>query len=100
MAKSTFRWPSGLRLRSKAACLLKLRVRIPPEDMGVLVLYLLCCVGNGLCDELITIPEESYTVCLTVCNLETSAMSWPRPDSGCSAANKNYCYNSVSAYRI
>jgi hypothetical protein len=28
----------------------------------------LTCVGRGLCDGLITRPEESYGVCLIVCN--------------------------------
>jgi len=34
-----------------------------------------CCVlsGRGLCDELITHPEESYRLwCIAVCDLETS----------------------------
>jgi len=32
---------------------------------------LLCCVLSGLCDELITRPEESYRLwCVVVCNLE------------------------------
>jgi len=34
-----------------------------------------CCVlsGSGLCDELITLPEESYRLwCVVVCDLETS----------------------------
>ena len=34
-----------------------------------------CCVfsGRGLCDELITRPEESYRLwCVFVCDLETS----------------------------
>jgi hypothetical protein len=34
-----------------------------------------CCVlsGRGLCDELITHPEESYRLwCVIVCDLETS----------------------------
>jgi hypothetical protein len=36
-----------------------------------------CCVwsGRGLCDELITRPEESYRLwCVVVCDLETSVM--------------------------
>jgi hypothetical protein len=51
--------PRGLRLRSAAARLLRLWVRIPPGGMGVCCE---CCVlsGRGLCDELITCPEESY----------------------------------------
>jgi hypothetical protein len=41
-----------------------------------------CCVlsGRGLCDELITRPEESYWLwCVVLCDLETSRMrrSWP-----------------------
>jgi hypothetical protein len=38
--------------------------------MGVLFLvfifFMLPCVGRGLCDGLITLPEESYRVCLIV----------------------------------
>ena len=35
--------------------------------------------GRGLCDELITRPEESYRLwCVAVCDLETSSMGpWP-----------------------
>jgi len=34
--------------------------------------------GRGLCDELITRPEESYRMwCLVVCDLETSRMGAP-----------------------
>jgi hypothetical protein len=41
-----------------------------------------CCVlsGRGLCDGLITRPEESYRLwCVVVCDLETLWMrrSWP-----------------------
>ena len=41
-----------------------------------------CCVlsGRGLCDELITRPEESYRLfCVVVCDPDTSTMSrrWP-----------------------
>jgi len=35
-----------------------------------------CCVSRGLCDQLITRPEESYGAC--VCYLETLATRWPR----------------------
>jgi len=47
-----------------------------------------CCVllGRGLCDELITRPEESYRVwCVVVCDLETSRMRRPWPALGRSA---------------
>ena len=34
--------------------------------------------GRGLCDELITRPEESYRLCcVIVCDLETSRISAP-----------------------
>ena len=39
-----------------------------------------CCVlsGRGLCDELITRPEESYRLwCIVVCDLETSRIGAP-----------------------
>jgi len=48
--------------------------------------WVVCCQsGRGLCDELITGPEESYRVwCVVVCDLETSWMRrrWPT-DSFC-----------------
>jgi len=47
-----------------------------------------CCVlsGKGLCDELITRPEESYRIwCLVECDLETSSTKrpWPNGGGGC-----------------
>jgi len=44
-----------------------------------------CCVlsDRGLCDGLITRPEDSYRVCY-VCDREVSIMR-PRPTSGCCA---------------
>jgi hypothetical protein len=50
-----------------------------------------CCVlpGRGLCDELITRPEESYRLwCVVVCDLETSKMRRPWPTLGSSATGK------------
>jgi len=50
-----------------------------------------CCVlsGRGLCDELITRPEESYRLwCVVVCDLETSWMRRPWPALGRSATEK------------
>ena len=47
--------------------------------MVVCLLWMLCVV-RGLCDGLITRPEESYRLwCVVVCDLETSWMrrSWP-----------------------
>jgi hypothetical protein len=46
--------------------------------------------GRGLCDELITRPEEFFRMwCVVVCDLETSRMRMPRPFRGCRAKNKN-----------
>jgi hypothetical protein len=40
--------------------------------------------GRGLCDELITRPEESYRLwCVVACDLETSWMRRPCPTGGC-----------------
>jgi hypothetical protein len=50
--------------------------------------YCECCVfsGRGLCDELITRPEESYRMwCVIECELETSWMRRPWPSGGCRA---------------
>jgi hypothetical protein len=61
-----------------------------------------CCVlsGRGLCDELITRPEESYRQwCVAVCDLETSWMSRPWPTGGCNAikqTNKLFCVKDKS----
>ena len=66
-------WPRGLRPRSTPARLLRLWVRIQPEPWMFVCCE--CCVmsGRGLCDELITRPEESYRLwCVVVCDLETS----------------------------
>ena len=36
--------------------------------------------GRGICDELITRPEESYRLwCVVVCGIQTSRMSRPWP---------------------
>ena len=62
----------------QAAHLLKSWVRIPPGAW-----IFVCCEcrvlsGRGLCDELITHPEESYLLCcVVVCDLETSRMGAP-----------------------
>ena len=62
----------------QAAHLLRSWVRIPPGAW-----IFVCCdcpvlSGRGLCDELITGPEESYRLCcVVVCDLETSRMVAP-----------------------
>ena len=61
-----------------AARLLRSWVRIPPGAW-----IFVCCEcrvlsGRGLCDELITHPEESYRLwCVVVCDLETSRIGAP-----------------------
>jgi hypothetical protein len=48
--------------------------------------------GRGLCDELITRPEESYRLwCVVVCDLESSRMRRPWLAWGRSATEKNVC---------
>ena len=64
--------------RPAAARLLRSWVRIPPGAW-----IFVCCdchvlSGRGLCDELITRPEESYRLwCVVVCDLETSRIGTP-----------------------
>ena len=64
--------------RLAAARLLRLWVQILPGAW-----IFVCCEcrvlsGRGLCDELITRPEESYRLCcVVVCDLETSSMGVP-----------------------
>jgi hypothetical protein len=80
-----FQWPRGLRHRCTATRLLRLWVRMPSGAWMFLCCE--CCVlsGRGLCDELITRPEESYQLwCITVCDLETSWMRRPWPSGGLS----------------
>ena len=79
-------WSRGLRRRSAAARLLRSWVRIA-TGVWMFVCFE-CCVlsGRGLCDELITRPEESYRLwCVVVCDLETSRMRRPWPALGRSA---------------
>ena len=86
---SRSQWPRGLRHRSTAAHLLRSWVRIPPGVWTFVCCE--CCVlsGRGLCDELITSPEESYRLCcVVVCDLETSRMRRPWPALGRSATGK------------
>jgi len=84
-----FQWPRSLRRRSVAARLPRLWVRIP---LGAWIFVCCeCCVlsGRGLCDELITRPEESYQLwCVVEYDLETSWMRRSWPIGGCSAKNK------------
>jgi len=78
---SRSQWQRGLRCRSAAARLLRSWVRIP---RGAWIFVCCeCCVlsGRGLCDEMITCPEESYRLwCVVVCDLE-NPQEWGGHDS-------------------
>jgi hypothetical protein len=88
-------WPRGIRHGSAVARLLRSWVWVPPGTWMSVCCE--CCVlsGRGLCDELITLPEEPYRLwCVVVCDLETSWMRRPWPIGGCRAKNKQtiwYC---------
>ena len=89
-SSSRSQWPRGLRRRSAAARLLRMWVRIPPAAWMCVCCE--CCVlsGRGLCDELITRPEESYRLWYFVeCDLETLRMRRPYPALGRSAKGKD-----------
>ena len=80
---SRSQWSRGLRHRSKAARPLRLWVRIPPGAWMFVCCE--CCVlsGRGLCDGLITRPEESYRLWrVIVCDQETSNTRRLNPPTG------------------
>jgi hypothetical protein len=82
-------WPRGLRRGSAAARLLRLCVRFPTGAWMSVCCD--CCVlsDRGLCDELITRPEEPHRLwCVVACDLETSSLWGPWPTGGCWAKNK------------
>jgi len=81
--------PVPVATRSAAACLLRLRVRIPPGTCTSVCSNRCVLSGRGLCDELITRPEESYRLwCVAVCDLETSWIRRPWPTAGLSRQRK------------
>jgi hypothetical protein len=89
-------WPRGLRRRSAAACLLRSWVRISPGAW--IFVCCECCVLSvrGLCDELITRPEDSYRLwCVVVCDQETSRMRrpWPALNRSATKFNNFIIYN-------
>ena len=89
--------PRGLRRRFAAVRLLRLWFGIPSGAWTFVCCE--CCVSTdgGLCDELITRPEDSYRVwCVVVRDLETSWMRRPCPLGGCRAKyklTKHYYYD-------
>jgi hypothetical protein len=74
----------GLRRGSAADRFLGLWVRIPMGHGCLSVVSGVCLSGRGLCDGLITRPEESYRLwCVLVCDLETLRMRQPWSVLGC-----------------
>ena len=64
--------------RPATAHLLRSWVRIPPRAWIFVCCEYRALSGRGLCDELITRPEESYRLCcVVVCDLETSRTGAP-----------------------
>ena len=89
LAMGRSQWPRGLRRRSAAARLLRLWIWMPPGTWMSVCCE--CCVlsGRGLCDGLITGPEESYRLwCVVVCDQDTSRMRRTCPALGRSATGK------------
>ena len=77
------RWPRGLRRRSAATRLLRSWVRISPGAWMFVCCECFVLSGGGLCDGLITLPEESYRLwSVVMCDLETSRMRRPWPTGG------------------
>jgi len=79
---------------SAAARLLRLWVRIPPGAW--IFVCCECCVlsSRGLCDELITCPEESYRLwCVVMCDQENSQMRrpWSTGGGGGCSCDKKIC---------
>ena len=56
------------------------------------LVFVVYCVGSGLCDELITYSYESDQVheLRILCDLETSLVRWPTPKLGCCGTGRNF----------
>ena len=97
MSVGRSQWPRGLRRRSAATRLLRLWVRILP---GTWMFFCCeCCVlsGRGLCDGLITRPEQSNRLwCVVVWDLE-KPQEWGGhiPRLGCKRHKKSQLRYSV-----
>ena len=90
--------PVPLAARSKAQACGRLPAEIvvsnPTGGMDVYLLGVVCVLSSrGLCDVLITRPEESYKLwCVVVCDLKTSWMRRPWPTE-CCCAQKNTMFH-------
>jgi hypothetical protein len=84
-----------------ALCLLRLWVWIPLVAWTSVCCQ--CCVllGRGLCEELITRPEESYQLWgVIVCYLVISWMCWPWPTGGLLRKKKNLILDLSSVWSV
>ena len=72
-----FQWPRGLRRGSAAACILGLRIRIPPGDTFLSLVIFMCCqveVSVSGCSLVQRIPTECG---VSECNHESSIIRRP-----------------------
>jgi hypothetical protein len=70
---SRSQWPRGQRRVFAAVRLQRLSVRIPRAAWMFVCFECRVLSDRGLCDELITRPDESYQLCcVVVCDLKTS----------------------------
>ena len=91
----------ALRRRSAFARLLRFWVLLPPGAWMSVCCE--CCVlsGRGLCDKLITHPEEPYRLwCVVVCDLEASWMRRPWPNGGCRTKKKKITIFTALFFRL
>jgi hypothetical protein len=63
-------------------------------DVCLLCLYVVFCVGSGLCDGFITRPEKSYRVSNCVWSINLNAEEDKAQNLGCSAIG-NYIYRPI-----
>ena len=83
---SQSQWLHSLWHGSAGAHLLGFWVRIPLGSWMFVSCECHVLSSRGLCDELITHPEESYSLwCIIMCDLETSGMREPQTSLSCRA---------------
>jgi hypothetical protein len=70
--------PCGRKRWSVGARVLGLRIQIPLRAL-MFVVFVVYSVGSGLCAGLKARSEESYLVCVSMCDLDASKRGRPRP---------------------
>ena len=83
-------WPCGLSYTCGVISFLVSRVRTPLTQGHSSFLFVMCCVGSGLCEELVCRSQEFCRVCLclTVYDLGTSTNSHTSPQFACSTTER------------